>query len=135
MPKITLILNDHSFELDLEDNASCKALIDMLPLNLDLTELNGNEQYGTLPKALPTQSFRPKTIHKGDVLLFGRDTLVIFYKSFETPYSYTRLGHIADPQNLEAILRGQVVSASLKMKQPKDRALKLEVSSNLSAFT
>ena len=27
MPKITLILNDHSFELDLEDNASCKALI------------------------------------------------------------------------------------------------------------
>ena len=35
MPKITLILNDHSFELDLEDNASCKALIDMLPLNLD----------------------------------------------------------------------------------------------------
>lgn len=127
MPKITLILNDHSFELNLEDNASCKALIEMLPLDLDLTELNGNEQYGILPKALPTQSFRPQTIHKGDVLLFGRDTLVIFYKSFETPYSYTRLGRIDDPKNLEVLLKGQVVSANLKIKQQKDRALKLEV--------
>ena len=33
-------------------------------------------------------------------MLFDNSCLVIFYKSFDTPYSYTKIGHIDNLPNL-----------------------------------
>jgi len=69
-----------------------------------MSELNGNEKHGELPKALPANASRPGTIRNGDLMLYGPDTLVVFYLTFNSSYSYTRLGRIDDPADLAQAL-------------------------------
>ena len=94
----------HRFAVTLEDNATARAFGQLLPVTLEMAELNGNEKHGRLPRSLPTDAMRPGTIHTGDVLLYGNDTLVVFYQTFRSSYSYTRIGHITDSAGLAQAL-------------------------------
>ena len=89
-----VIINEKEYIINLENNDTTKELIKMLPLELNMEELNGNEKYIYLDSSLPTNPYNPKTINGGDVMLFGNNCIVIFYKSFDTSYSYTKIGHI-----------------------------------------
>jgi hypothetical protein len=81
----------------------------MLPLTIDMPDLNGNEKHAKLAKPLPASASRPGTIRNGDLMLWGADTLVVFYLTFDSAYSYTRLGRVDDPAALSATLgRGTV---------------------------
>ena len=84
----------HRVALELEDNPTARAFAQMLPLTLDMPDLNDNEKHARLPRSLPTNAARPGTIRTGDVLLYGSDTLVVFYKTFPSSYSYTRIGRV-----------------------------------------
>ena len=66
-----------------------------------MKELNGNEKYVYLDSKLPVSEYSPKHINKGDVMLYGNNCLVIFYKSFDTSYSYTKIGHIDNLDDLD----------------------------------
>lgn len=85
---------EQEYTVNLENNKTVSELVNMLPLELEMNELNGNEKYVYLDNSLPTNSVSVKHINKGDVMLFGSNCLVIFYESFDTPYSYTKIGHI-----------------------------------------
>ena len=94
----------HRFAVALEDNPTARALAQMLPLTLDMPDLNDNEKHARLPQGLPTDPVRPGTIQAGDVMLYGSDTLVVFYKTFPSSYRYTRIGRIAQPEGLAQAL-------------------------------
>lgn len=68
---------------------------------LKMNELNGNEKYHYFSKKTFPQKVRHySTIHAGDVMLYGNDCLVIFYKTFTTPYSYTKIGKLTSTKGL-----------------------------------
>ena len=97
---VKAIINGKEYVINLEDNETAKSFANLLPQELNMSELNGNEKYIYLDTTLPTNSSNPKRINVGDVMLYGNNCLVIFYKSFDTSYSYTRIGHIDDLPNL-----------------------------------
>ena len=94
------IINGSEYIINLEDNETTKSFINILPKELIMNELNGNEKYIYLDTTLPTNEFNPKKINAGDVMLYGNNCLVIFYKSFDTTYSYTKIGHIDNLDDL-----------------------------------
>ncbi len=102
-------IGDHIFTATLADNNTAKAFKALLPLTITMKELNGNEKYHYLPDALPTDASRPGTIHAGDIMLYGSTCVVLFYETFSSSYSYTRIGSVDNPDGLqEAVGTGDV---------------------------
>jgi hypothetical protein len=101
---IQLQIGSKTFTAKLFDNESVQTLIAKLPMKITMIELNGNEKYFSMPNRLPTNSEDVRTIKSGDLMLYGSDTLVLFYKSFTTSYRYTRLGYIEEMSGLEQAL-------------------------------
>ena len=94
MSDIKVIINEKNYTIKLENNKTVEEFIELLPQEYTMNELNGNEKYVYMDSFLATQPYNPKHIEKGDVMLFGDNCLVIFYESFDTSYSYTKIGHI-----------------------------------------
>jgi hypothetical protein len=106
---IRMVIGVKTFTVSLYDNSTAEAFLSMLPLILDMEEMNGNEKYYDLPNSLPSAVIRPQTIHNGDIMLYGSRTFVLFYETFSTSYSYTRIGRVNNPSELKAALgRGNV---------------------------
>ena len=104
-------ISNHNYKVILEENSTAKALLDKLPLTLDMGDLNDNEKYTNLSFSLPTKSENVRHIKAGDIMLFGDNCLVIFYKNFTTSYRYTRIGHIENPDNLQKIVGAGNITA------------------------
>ena len=101
---ITVTVGGRSFDATLEQSSTAEAFLNMLPLTLEMSELNGNEKYHYLDRPLPTNSVRPGTIHEGDLMLYGENCVVLFYENFSSSYSYSRIGRITDPSGLKEAL-------------------------------
>ncbi len=104
---------DRVCEVNVTDNSASRALLKRLPLIIEMHELNGNEKHGELDDALPTAAISPDTIQKGDVMLWGDTTLVLFYKTFKTHYSYTQIGRLSDPSCLNDISDKKKISVEI----------------------
>ena len=91
---INVIINSKTYNATVENNETVKKFINHLPQEFNMKELNGNEKYVYMDNSLPTNEMHSKQIKSGDIMLYGNDCLVIFYKSFDTNYNYTKIGHI-----------------------------------------
>ena len=102
--RMWMTIGERRFAITLAHTAAARAFAAQLPLTLDMAELNGNEKHADLPQALLTDASRPGTIYNGDLMLYGSNTVVIFYQTFRSSYSYTRLGRVDDPNELSQAL-------------------------------
>ena len=99
--KIKIHIGEKVFDATLEDNPSMREIVKNFPLEITMTELNGNEKYYRFNKNFPSADKKVSEIHTGDLMLYSSSYLVLFYKNFSTSYSYTRLGKIDNPADLE----------------------------------
>ena len=107
--KLKITVGGREFVALLEDSPAAWALAEKLPLQITMTELNGNEKYYRFQEKFPTQDRSPKQIRTGDLMLYDGNTLVLFYRDFDTSYQYTPLGRIKNAADLaEAVGNGDV---------------------------
>jgi hypothetical protein len=103
------------FSATLEDNGTASAFKAMLPLTLNMADLYANEKHADLARRLPVDASNPGTVHAGDVMLFGEKTLVLFYETFATSYSYTRIGKVDDVSGLSAALGSGSITITFEL--------------------
>jgi len=111
-----ITIGSKTFKVTLEENPTVAKLKALLPLTLNMTELNGNEKYYHFSTPLPTDAISPGTIRNGDLMLYGNNSLVLFYKTFETSYRYTRLGRIDNPSGLTAAVGAGEVTVTFELE-------------------
>ena len=114
MPEIRITIGDKTFSATLENTPAAAEFVRMLPLTLRMNELNGNEKYIGLSGKLPAAPACPGTIRSGELMLYGKSTLVLFYESFPTSYSYTRIGKIADVKGLKEAVGARKVTVKIE---------------------
>lgn len=113
--KLKIAVGSSVFTATLQENATTAAFKAMLPLTINMTELNGNEKYYNLPGALPAKATAIGSIQAGDIMLYGKNCLVLFYENFNTSYHYTRLGRIINASGLAAALGNDTVTVQIEL--------------------
>lgn len=115
--RINIKIGSKTFDAVFYDNETAVDLQNKFPLKINMSELNGNEKYKYLDFNLPTNEETVKTIKAGDIMLYGDDCLVIFYKSFNTSYDYTKIGRITDIKGLKKAVGEGNVSVEFSKKE------------------
>jgi len=108
--QIKITVGNKIFEATLYDNEAAKAFKALLPLTIRMDDFGGNEKKFDFSTKFPSDNYNPENIAKGDLMIWSGNTLVLFYKSFPTKYSYTKLGKIDDSSGIEkAVGEGSVM--------------------------
>lgn len=102
--KMKIKIGSSTFKATLYNNSSANAFKAMLPLTINMEELNKNEKFFYFDKTLPTNTSQGGNIQSGDLMLYGNNCLVLFYKNFNTSYSYSKIGRIDNPAELQKVL-------------------------------
>jgi hypothetical protein len=113
---LVIKIGEKEFTATLLDNPTATAFKALLPMTINMTELNGNEKYFRLRTNLPTNETNPHTIGSGDLMLYGSTTFVLFYETFSTSYSYTKLGKINNTTGLANALGTGNVTVTISLK-------------------
>lgn len=113
---IKITVGSSTFAATLYDNATATAFKAYLPMTVSMNDMNRNEKYYNLSGNLPTAASSPGTINNGDLMVWGNNCVVLFYKTFSTSYSYTRLGKINNASGLSAALGSGNVTVTFELQ-------------------
>lgn len=99
---MNITIGQSTFNAELANTKAAQELTALLPLTLEMQDHLSNEKFAELPKSLSRQDQAVGRIEAGDIMLWGGDTLVVFYESFRSSYRYTRLGKIQNTDGLKS---------------------------------
>lgn len=102
---VKVIIDNHEFMIKLNDSKAAKQFQQLLPLTISMEHINGNEVYKTLNHEFHINNQVAGKIKTGDLKLWAGNGLVLFYKNFNSSYSYTNLGEMVDSTGLEEALK------------------------------
>ncbi len=108
--ELKITIGDEVFLANLYDNQTAQAFIENLPLIIDMEDLHRNEKFHYL-------SERPGVINAGDIMLYGDNCLVLFYETFSSSYSYTRLGYIEDEESFAQAVGDGDINVTLELAE------------------
>jgi hypothetical protein len=114
--KLKITIGSHIFSATFYTNPTATAFKSLLPLNVNMIELNRNEKYADLSQSLPVNASNPGTIHTGDLMIYGASTLVLFYKTFSTTYHYTSIARIDNVDRLAAAVGSTSVMVKFELE-------------------
>lgn len=117
MNNLVITVGNQTFHGTLAEGETAEAFKAMLPLTVNMDELNGNEKYYYFSGNLPTNSQRVGSIQNGDLMLFGSNCLVLFYESFSTSYSYSRIAALNNPDGLAQALGRRGVEVTFELAE------------------
>lgn len=104
-----------TFPASFEGNSAAQAFRELLAkgdVTLHMRDYSGFEKVGSLGRSLPAGDRRTIT-HAGDIVLYQRNQIVIFYGT--NALSYTRLGKIDDLAGWEEALGQGDVSVTFSL--------------------
>lgn len=114
--RLRVVVAEITFSATLANNPTATAFKAMLPLTFHMSDFNSNEKVCSLASDLPTAASNPGTIRTGDIMLYGSNSLVVFYETFSTSYSYTRIGQVNNPSGLKAALGSGNVTITFELE-------------------
>lgn len=112
--RISIKVGNTVFIAQLYDNQTVDAFVQLLPMTVNMSDMP-HEKYCYLSQTLPTNPQQVNQINTGDLMLWGNNCFVLFYESFSTSYSYTKLGRIVDVTNLATIVGANNISVTIEV--------------------
>ena len=120
-------IKDKEYQIELESSETANQIKSKLPFTISMKNLNGNEVYYNFDESFKTNQQSVGTINKGDIYLYQDKCLVLFYKTFTTTYTYTKIGKVINPEGLDTLIGSDNVEVMWFIKSepeenPKDSA-------------
>lgn len=111
-----LEVNGYTFEVELENNTSAKALREYVSKEkrtLSLDDYGNFEKVGDLGITLPRND-ETITTKEGDLILYLGNKLCLYYN--QNTWDFTKLGHIKDTTHLKEVFGKGSVQVTLLME-------------------
>ncbi len=100
---------------EFQSTEAAKALKEMLPMTLEMTDQEGMSKRFELPSVLTQTEEEYPSVQEGDVLLEGSGTLCFFYQEDSQGGSYTPIATVREPEGLSQALAGERVEVSFQV--------------------
>ena len=120
-------IKDKEYQIELESSETANQIKSKLPFTISMNNLNGNEVYYYFDESFKANQQSVDTINQGDIYLYQDKCLVLFYKTFTTTYTYTKIGKVINPEGLDTLIGSNNVEVMWFIKSepeenPKDSA-------------
>lgn len=100
---------------EFQDTEAAKALEEMLPMSLEMTDQEGVSKRFDLPSVLPQTEEEYTSIQEGELLLKGSGTLCFFYQEDSQGGNYTPIATVREPEGLSQVLTGERVEVTFQV--------------------